>query len=172
MQVGFTPRQVTRITGVPYSTLNFWAKNGLIAPSIATAEGSGSERIYSFTDLVALKIVLELRTAGVKTRSLKKVVDFVRSEEGCKLPLAEARLVVSGRDVILVKSKNELISALQSPGQSCLSFVVDLPRTLGEVAQLADVKADFAVGVLQQPAAPKRKQPTRAKSRILKRSLP
>jgi DNA-binding transcriptional MerR regulator len=151
--------------------LNLWAKKGLVSPSIASAEGSGSERIYSFTDMVALKIVLELRKAGVATRSLKKVVDFLRSKEGCEVPLAEARLLVSGRDVIVVKSKNELLSALQSPGQSCLTFVVDLPHTLGELASLAEKKADFAFGVLQQPPSPSRKRPARANSRILKRSL-
>jgi DNA-binding transcriptional MerR regulator len=172
MQVGFTPRQVTRITGVPYSTLNLWAKNGLLGPSIASAEGSRSERIYSFTDLVALKIVLELRKAGVTTQSLKKVIDFLRSKEGCGVPFAEARLVVSGRDVILVKSKSELVSALQSPGQSCLSFVVDLPHTLGELAQLTEANANFAVGVLQGPTSLSRKQPARAKSNSHRRSLP
>lgn len=171
MQVGFTPRQVTRLTGVPYSTLNLWAKNGLISPSIASAEGSGSERIYSFTDLLALKVALELRKAGVSTRSLKKVVEFLRTNEGCQFPLAEARLIVSGRDVIIVKNKTELISALQNPGQSCLSFVVDLPRTLGSLAEIAEKKVGFAVGVLQQPAVSRRKHPARATALEPKRSV-
>src|SRR5260370_20673801 len=99
MRVGFTPRQVTRLTGVPYSTLNLWARKGLIRPSIAAGTGSGSERVYSFSDLIALKVAFELRKAGVTTRSLERVVQFVHENEGLEKPLAEARLVGSGRDV-------------------------------------------------------------------------
>jgi DNA-binding transcriptional MerR regulator len=147
MQIGFTPRQVTKMTGVPYSTLNLWAKSKLIEPSIAAGSGSGFERIYSFKDLIAFKVAFELRKAGVTTRSLKKVVEFLREQEGIKDPLSEARLVVCGKDVVAVRGKAQLVSVLSQPGQSCLSFVVDLPRTLGELEQVAhDINA-FAVGI-------------------------
>jgi DNA-binding transcriptional MerR regulator len=163
MQVGFTPRQVTRLTGVPYSTLNLWAKSGLVNPSIAPGRGSGSERVYSFNDVVALKVAFELRKSGITTSSLKKVVEFLRQNDHMEMPLAEARLVVSGRDVLVVKNKRELVSALAKPGQSCLSFVVDLPRTWGELVQIADRGTAFAIGVFPnenvEPALP-RKRPT------------
>jgi DNA-binding transcriptional MerR regulator len=171
MQVGFVPRQVTRLTGVPYSTLNLWAKNGLVCPSIARAEGSGTERIYSFTDLVALKVAFELRKAGVTTRSLKRVVEFLRTNEDFEIPLAEARLIVSGRDVIVVKNKSELISALQNPGQGCLSFVLDLPRSLGELTQLVDAKTHFGIGILPSSAGSTRKQAASATTPRRKRSI-
>lgn len=145
MRIGFTPGQITRLTGVPYSTLNLWAKNGLVQPSIATGMGSGTERIYSFRDLVALKVAFELRKAGVTTRSLKKIVQFIRENERIDQPLAEARLVVSGRDVLLVRNREQLVSALSKPGQSCLSFVVDIPRTLGELKKIADTTGAFAM---------------------------
>jgi len=162
MQIGFTPRQVTKMTGVPYSTLNLWAKSKLIEPSIANGSGSGYERVYSFKDLIAFKVAFELRKAGVTTRSLKKVVEFLREHEGIKDPLSEARLVVSGKDVVAVRSKAQLVSALSRPGQSCLSFVVDLPRTLGELEQVAHDTNAFAVGVSQLQGASKdslKKQP-------------
>src|ERR1035438_6970559 len=62
---GYTAKQVTAITGVSYQTLNHWARTGLVEPSIAQAAGSGSERIYSFRDLIALKLAGELRKNGV-----------------------------------------------------------------------------------------------------------
>ena len=145
MRVGFTPRQVIRLTGVPYSTLNLWAKKGLISPSIAEGSGSGHERIYDFSDLVAIKLAFELRKSGVTTRSLEKVIEFVRKNHGLEKPLTEARLVVSGNDVLEVTSQQQLISVLSKPGQGCLSFVVDLPRTLGELAKIADESNVFAV---------------------------
>jgi DNA-binding transcriptional MerR regulator len=145
MRVGFTPKQVVRLTGIPYSTLNLWAKNRLITPSISDGVGSGHERVYDFTDLVALKVAFELRKAGVTTRSLQKVVEFIHKNDSLERPLAEARLVVSGSDVLEVTSERQLISVLSKPGQGCLSFVVDLPRTLGELSQIADETNVFAV---------------------------
>src|SRR4051794_20305666 len=110
MEIGFTPRQVTRLTGVPYSTLNLWAKNRLIVPSVAVASGSGSERIYSVRDLIALRVAFELRRSGITIRSLKRVIEFLRSEEKLEIPLADARLVISGGEVLIVKNQAELIS--------------------------------------------------------------
>jgi len=143
------------LTGIPYSTLNLWAKNGLVQPSIATGMGSGSERIYSFSDLIALKLAFELRKAGVTTGSLKKIVQFVRENERVGQPLAEARLVVSGRDVLLVRNREQLVSALSKPGQSCLSFVVDIPRTLGELKEIADTTGAFATAFVGPDQASK-----------------
>jgi hypothetical protein len=139
--------------------------------ALRTAEGSGTERIYSLTDLVALKVAFDLRKAGLTTRSLKRVVEFLRTNQGFEVPLAEARLIISGRDVIAVRNKGELISALQNPGQACLSFVLDLPRTLGELAQLVDAKTDFAIGILPSSAPSTRKQPASATSHRRKRSI-
>ncbi len=156
MEVGFTSRQVTHLTGVPYSTLNLWAKNGLVSPSIGSGTGTGSERIYSFSDLVALKVAFEIRKAGVSTASLKKVVRFLQSSHGMEKPLAEARLVVSGRDVLVVRNEHQLISALARPGQSCLSFVVDLPRTLGELVEVTDATKAFGMAVLPEKQTSKR----------------
>jgi DNA-binding transcriptional MerR regulator len=150
MKVGFTPRQVTNLTGVPYSTLNLWAKNGLVRPSIGAGTGTGSERIYSFSDLVALKVAFEIRKAGVTTASLKKVVHFLQENQGMEKPLAEARLIVSGRDVLVVRNEQQLISALASPGQHCLSFVVDLPRTLGELVEVTNMTNAFGMAILAE----------------------
>jgi DNA-binding transcriptional MerR regulator len=156
MKVGFTPRQVMQLTGVPYSTLNLWAKNGLVSPSIGTGTGTGSERIYSFSDLVALKVAFEIRKAGVTTASLKKVVQFLQENHGLEKPLAEARLVVSGRDVLVVRGEQQLVSALARPGQSCLSFVVDLPRTLGELVEMTNTAKAFGMAVLAEEKTSRR----------------
>ena len=127
---GYTAKQVTAVTGVSYQTLNHWAKTGLVEPSIAQAAGTGSERIYSFRDLIALKLAVELRKGGVTTRALRKVIDFLRHSDGLESPLSEARLVVTDKDIVLVGSSKELISALKKPGQAYFAFVLDLPRTV------------------------------------------
>ena len=127
---GYTAKQVTTVTGVSYQTLNHWARTGLVEPSIARAAGTGTERIYSFRDLIALKLAVELRKGGVTTRALRRVIDFLRSSNGLENPLSEARLVVTQKDVVLIRSSKELISVLKKPGQAYLAFVLDLPRTV------------------------------------------
>ena len=158
MKVGFTPRQVTRLTGIPYSTLNLWAKSGLILPSIEQGSGSGNERVYSLADLITLKIAFALRKEGVSTRSLKNVILFLREREGMEQPLAQARLVVRDGDVVAVRSDKELISVLSNPGQTYFSFVLDLPRTLGELMEVAEDTASFAVGIADPQDRPKRQK--------------
>ena len=158
MEIGFTARQVVKLTGVPYSTLNLWAKNGLVKPSVAAGTGTGNERVYSFSDLIALKVAFELRKSGVTTSSLKKVVDFLRQHEEMNEPLSEARLVVTGRDVAIVR-KGQLVSVLSKPGQGYLSFVVDLPQMLGELLNLAEARGTFARGIALETAPVAKKKP-------------
>ena len=139
---GYTAKQVTAVTGVSYQTLNHWARTGVVKPSIAQAAGTGTERVYSFRDLIALKLAVELRKGGVTTSALRKVIDFLRGINGLETPLSEARLVVTEIDVVLVRSSKELISVLRKPGQAYLAFVLDLPRTviaLREAAQRLQV---------------------------------
>ena len=143
VEIGFTARQVVQLTGIPYSTLNLWAKNGLVEPSVAPGTGTGSERVYSFADLVALKVAFELRKSGVTTSSLKKIVAFLRRNTHLDKPLSQARLVVRGHDVAIVR-EGELVSVLSKPGQGYLSFVVDLPQVLGTLVNIADATKTFA----------------------------
>ena len=172
MEIGFTARQVVKLTGVPYSTLNLWAKNGLVQPSVAPGAGTGTERVYNFSDLIALKVAFALRKSGVTTSSLKKVVDFLRRTEHMDKPLSEARLVVSGRDVAIVR-KGELVSALSKPGQGYLSFVVDLPEMIGELVNLANETRAFVHGIGFSQAGkdegPSRKEPVSIGTRRRKR---
>jgi DNA-binding transcriptional MerR regulator len=132
---GYTAKRVLAITGVRYQTLNLWAKTGLISPSITDATGTGTERVYNFRDLVALKVAVALRDGGVSTKSLARVIRFLREHTEYENPLSEARLVVTGGDVLLVRSNEELISTLTKPGQSYLAFVVDLPKAVDDVSK-------------------------------------
>src|ERR1039457_3471065 len=98
---GYTAKQVTAMTGVSYQTLNLWARIGLVEPSIARAAGTGTERIYNFRDLIALKLAVELRKGGVTTRALHRVIAFLKKSKGLENHLSEARLVVTQNDVLL-----------------------------------------------------------------------
>ncbi|MGH9644926.1 MAG: MerR family transcriptional regulator [Terriglobales bacterium] len=151
---------MTRLTGVAYSTLNHWAKTGLVTPSISRGTGSGTERIYSSADLVVLKVAHELRKCGIPTRSLQAVIDFLQREECAKQPLSGARLIVSDGDVFLVRDEHDLVSVLKTPGQRCLSFIIDLPTTIRDVVEAVESPETIAFGLQDEPVVNvHRKQP-------------
>src|SRR4051812_21470747 len=95
----FSTGDAVRITGVSFRNIDYWARTKFIVPSIAEAQGTGTERRYSFSDLVALRVARELREAGVSTQSLRRIVDHVRTRKGLTNPLPECRLIITGSDV-------------------------------------------------------------------------
>jgi DNA-binding transcriptional MerR regulator len=131
----FSTGDAVRITGVSFRNIDYWARTKFIVPSIADAKGTGTERKYSFSDLLALRVAREMREAGISTQSLRRVVDFLRTRKGLANPLAECRLIVTGSDVQVATSRQNMMSALLRPGQTSFAFVFDLARTVDEMKQ-------------------------------------
>lgn len=123
---GFTAGEAVRVSGIPYQRLDYWARSGFLLPSLQQAEGKGSDRRYSFRDLIALRVANEIRKQGVSLQKLRKVVKFLQQYKGSEAALSSARLTVSGDDVFLHESDQQLISSLKEPGQFVFAFVVNL----------------------------------------------
>jgi DNA-binding transcriptional MerR regulator len=70
----FTAGQASRISGVPYRTLDFWARSGFLAPSAQQANGRGSERRYTVSDLFRLMIAKRLRDGGLSLATCKMIL--------------------------------------------------------------------------------------------------
>src|ERR1700733_13920707 len=100
----YSTGDAVRITGVSFRNIDYWARTRFIVPSIAEAKGTGSERRYSFSDLLALRVAREFREAGISTQSLRRVVEFLRRQKGLVNPLAECHLIVTGSDVQIATS--------------------------------------------------------------------
>jgi DNA-binding transcriptional MerR regulator len=131
----FSTGDAVRITGVSFRNIDYWARTKFVVPSIAEAKGTGTDRRYSFSDLLALRVARELREAGISTQSLRRVVAFLRARKGLANPLAECHLIVTGSDVQVATSPEKIISALRNPGQTSFAFVFDLARTVEEMKQ-------------------------------------
>src|ERR1035438_3885381 len=129
----FSLGQLAILSGVKPRTLDHWAATGFLRPSIQKARGTGTKRVYSFSDVVAARVVSELRAAGVSLQKLGKVVTELRKLKFTDGSLAGLRLIVSGKDVCL-KDNQDLISMFSHPGQAFLPFtvltVLDLPATV------------------------------------------
>lgn len=141
MRETFSAGEASHITGVSYSTLNHWARSRFLVPGAVDAKGSGNERRYTFKDLIALRAAKQLRSAGVSTQSLRKVVKVLRKKDVGD-PLSELRLVVRGREVYVVHGAGELTAVLMREGQAAFSFVLDLTETVTTIRSgAASIKA-------------------------------
>ena len=117
---GFTGSKTASIDGITYRQLDYWARTDLVRPSITDAKGSGTQRTYSFQDLVRLKVVKSLLDAGVKLQTARQAIDYLREDLGDDW--ATANLVLDGTNMILVRTDDMLIDAVRK-GQGVLNIV-------------------------------------------------
>lgn len=132
---GFTAAQACRLTSCTPHQLRYWDKVGLVQPSIQTTDGRpGRRRIYSFRDLVALRVVKSLLDNGLSIQRVRRAWDYLRRTGDMDDHLAEVRLVTDGTSVFAVAHDDaELLDALR---QGQLAFFVKID----EIAQ--DVEDD------------------------------
>ena len=76
---GFRGSTACRIAGITYRQLDYWARTRLVTPAIRSAEGSGTQRLYSFRDILMLKVVKSLLDAGISLQQIRKAVDYLHT---------------------------------------------------------------------------------------------
>ena len=141
----FRGPQVCTIVGITYRQLDYWARTDLLRPSISEARGSGTQRLYSYRDLLELKVIKRLLDAGLSLRSARRAIEVLRQSGG---ELATANLVLSGSQSVLARSGEEIIDLLRG-GQGVLNVVA----LAGVVEEL-----DAAIHQLS-PQAPRAAEP-------------
>jgi DNA-binding transcriptional MerR regulator len=117
---GFRGPLVCALVGITYRQLDYWARTGLLRPSIADARGSGTQRRYSYTDVVELKVIKQLLDAGISLQRARRAVECLR--DGLGADLASANLVLVGTDSVLAHSDGEVVDLLKG-GQGVLNIV-------------------------------------------------
>jgi DNA-binding transcriptional MerR regulator len=124
-EIGFRGPQVCKIVGISYRQLDYWARTDLVRPSLADARGSGTQRRYSYRDLVRLKVIKNLLDSGVKLQAARKAIEYVRGDLGDDW--ASASLVLNGTNSVLVRTGEDLVDVVRQ-GQGVLNIV-----SLGQV---------------------------------------
>jgi DNA-binding transcriptional MerR regulator len=117
---GFRGPQVCAIVGITYRQLDYWARTDLLRPSISEARGSGTQRRYSYRDLLELKVIKQLLDAGVSLQSTRRAIQCLRENLGADV--ASANLVLGGSDSLLAHSGQEVVDLLKG-GQGVLNIV-------------------------------------------------
>jgi DNA-binding transcriptional MerR regulator len=119
--VGYRGPTACHAAGISYRQLDYWARTGLVVPSVRDATGSGSQRLYSFRDIVVLKVVKRLLDAGVSLQNIRKAIDTLRSRGVADL--AGITLISDGTTVYECRSPEEVVDLLQG-GQGVFGIAI------------------------------------------------
>lgn len=139
--VGYRGPVACNAAGITYRQLDYWARTGLVAPSIRTASGSGSQRLYSFKDILVLKVVKRLLDTGISLQNVRTAVDHLR-QRGVD-DLANITLLSDGTTVYECTSAEEVVDLLAG-GQGVFGIAVSgaLKELTGSLAHLPSVRTD------------------------------
>src|SRR5690606_1837121 len=119
--VGYRGVTAMHAAGITYRQLDYWARTGLVEPSIRPASGSGSQRLYSFRDLVVLRVVKSLLEAGVSLQNIRKAIETLRAH-GVE-DLAGITLISDGTTVYECRLAEGVVDLLQG-GQGVLGIAI------------------------------------------------
>jgi DNA-binding transcriptional MerR regulator len=150
--VGYRGPTACHAAGITYRQLDYWARTGLVEPSIRSAAGSGTQRLYSFKDILVLKVVKRLLDTGVSLQNIRTAVEHLRAR-GVR-DLAQITLLSDGTTVYECTSPEEVVDLLQG-GQGVFGIAVSgaLRELTGSLAALPGERAEPAEGAAAGPAS-------------------
>jgi DNA-binding transcriptional MerR regulator len=139
--VGYRGPTACAAAGITYRQLDYWARTALVEPSVRAAHGSGSQRLYSFRDILVLKVVKRLLDTGISLQQIRAAVQHLH-DRGTE-DLAQVTLMSDGVSVYECTSADEVVDLLQG-GQGV--FGIALGRVWreveGDLAVLPAVRAE------------------------------
>jgi DNA-binding transcriptional MerR regulator len=147
---GYRGPAVCRVVGITYRQLDYWATTGLVEPTVREAVGSGSQRLYSFEDIVTLKVIKRLLDAGVSLQRIRKAIEYVHDRG---LSLRHLTLASDGETVYAADDANDVIDLLRS-GQGVFAIAVDPLYTEME-SEVTSLRSEPAVALDEDDALPR-----------------
>ncbi len=127
-EIGYRGATACTAAGISYRQLDYWARTGLVEPTVRSASGSGTQRLYGFKDILVLKIVKRLLDAGVSLQNIRSAVTHLR-ERGAS-DLAQITLMSDGASIYECTNSEEIFDLLQG-GQGV--FGIAIGRVWNEV---------------------------------------
>jgi DNA-binding transcriptional MerR regulator len=151
---GYRGPTVCRIVSITYRQLDYWARTDLVEPSLRRAEGSGTQRLYSFDDVVRLRVVKRLLDTGVSLQKVRLAVEELRA---LGHSLADATLVSDGETVFAMTDDAQVLDLLRK-GQGVFAIALDpvVDELRGEVADFPSERLDDAAHELAELEAAER----------------
>jgi DNA-binding transcriptional MerR regulator len=146
-ELGYRGPLACKAAGITYRQLDYWARTGLVEPTVRAATGSGTQRLYGFRDILVLKVVKRLLDTGVSLQQIRVAVTHLR-DRGVD-DLAEITLMSDGASVYECTSADEVVDLVQG-GQGVFGIAVG--RVWREVeGTLAEMPAERPDGGDEEP---------------------
>ncbi len=145
----FNTKAVCSVIGITPRQVQYWDETSFIKPSIRQATGHGSSRLYSFLDLVQMRVAKTLLDGGVSLQKIRKSLEFLRAHAPeVKNPLAEMRFITDGDAIfVLTRDKEKIVDALKG-GQLIFSIALgDLVKELNGQVQKFIVRKEKLIDV-------------------------
>ena len=141
--VGYRGPTACAAAGITYRQLDYWARTGLVEPTVRAATGSGTQRLYSFRDVLLLKVIKRLLDAGVSLQQIRTAVHHLR-ERGTD-DLTRVTLMSDGASVYECRSPDEVIDLVQG-GQGVFGIAIGgVWREIeGSLAELPSERAEVS----------------------------
>jgi DNA-binding transcriptional MerR regulator len=132
---GYRGPTACRAAGITYRQLDYWARTGLVEPTVRAATGSGTQRLYGFRDILLLKVIKRLLDAGVSLQQIRTAVQHLRARGTDDL--TQVTLMSDGATVYECTSDHEVIDLLQG-GQGVFGIAIggvwrEIEGTLSEL---------------------------------------
>jgi len=136
------------LVGITYRQIDYWARSKLLEPSLQAAKGSGSQRLYSFSDLVQLKVIKRLLDAGMSLNKIRTAVNILASELKSDRPLGDVTLMSDGASIYVAHSPSELVDVFQR-GQGVFGLALgpvqaELEGQLHELGEVSQPQSEMA----------------------------
>lgn len=157
-EVGYRGATACVAAGITYRQLDYWARTGLVEPSIKGAAGSGSQRLYGFRDILVLKIVKRLLDTGVSLQNIRTAVEHLRNRGVSDLE--SMTLMSDGASIYECSSADQIVDLLQG-GQGVFGIAISKVWTEveGSLAHLqAESPADGTLTVGHDELSERRKR--------------
>ena len=145
-EAGYRGPTACKAAGITYRQLDYWARTGLVEPSVRPAGGSGTQRLYGFRDILLLKVIKRLLDAGISLQQIRTAVAHLRARGTDDL--TRVTLMSDGASVYECTSNDEIIDLLQG-GQGVFGIAIggvwqEIEGTLAELPseRTAEVEAE------------------------------
>lgn len=141
--MAFNTKTVSNVTGLTIRRIDYWDRTHFIKPSLQEASGYGTARLYSFADLVSLKVAKTLIDKGVSLQKIRKAITYLKKNfPDIEKPLTEMRFITDGEKIFVLTDNGKKILDVLSQGQ--LVFAIALGEIIeflkGDVAKIEQEK--------------------------------
>ena len=147
---GFTAEQASRFTSCTPHQLRYWDRIGLVKPSVQETGGRpGVRRLYSFRDLISLKVIRSLLDGGMSLQRVRRAYDYLRKKAGLEEHLSSVKLVTDGKSIFKIcRNDGEVLDALKEGQMAFFLAIDDIARSIdGKVAEYLYDRQEFITAI-------------------------